>query len=157
MAKKQQLFTFYIDEMLLGIEVKRVQEITRHQAITRVPLAPIEIAGLINLRGQIVPALDLRRCLGVSALRAEAPSINIVLRTQEGAVSFLADEIGDVLDVDGDASEDPPVNLRSIRRELIRSIYKLERGLLLTLDVEAAISAATAPLTDSRHPPQSAT
>jgi len=143
----QQFCTFYLGGSMFGLEVERVQEIIRYQDLTSIPLAPREVAGLINLRGEIVPAIDLRRCLSLPGLPAGSLPTNVVVRTEDGAVSLLVDEIGDVLDVGEDAYEALPDNLRGTMREFVRGVYKLERGLLLVLSAETAISHSTATLT----------
>ena len=89
--------TFEIDGSLFGIEISAVQEIVRPQTITRVPRSGDAIAGLINLRGQVIPAVDLRRCLELSSRAPEAQTANIVARTEKGLVCLLADSIGEVL------------------------------------------------------------
>ena len=83
----------------------RVQEVIRGQAMTPVPLAPPMIEGLINLRGQIVSAIDLRRLLNLPCRPEGATPLNVVVRDGEGAVSLLVDEIGDVLEVDEQSFE----------------------------------------------------
>ena len=97
---QQQFCTFYIQGLLFGVEVKTVQEVIRHQEMTGIPLAPEVVAGLINLRGQIVTAIDLRRRLGVRDRLADELPMNVVVRTADGAVSLLVDEIGDVVEVE---------------------------------------------------------
>src|SRR5690349_10504331 len=99
MAALRQLCTFTLDDLLLGVEVDRVQEVLRHQEMTRVPLAPRVVRGLINLRGQIVMAIDLRRCLGLPDLPADRSSMSVVLRTEDGPMSLLVDEIRDVVEL----------------------------------------------------------
>ena len=90
----------------------QVQEVIRYQAMTRVPLAPTVVSGLINLRGQIVTAIDLRRRLGLAGPADEGlHPMNVVVRTDDGAVSLLVDEIGDVVEVTDDAFEPPPETL----------------------------------------------
>jgi purine-binding chemotaxis protein CheW len=127
-TESKLLCTFYLADRLLGIEVERVQEILRHQEMTRIPLASDEVAGLINLRGEIVPAIDLRRCFGLAPRGGEALPTNVIIRTEDGAVSLLVDEIGDVVEVKEDAWEAPPENLGGTMRQLIRGIYKLDGG-----------------------------
>jgi len=138
----KQLATFYAADRFLGIEVTRVQEVIRYQEITRAPLAPGEIRGLINLRGIIVVALDLRRRLGLEDDTEGAPPMNVVVRTDDGLVSFLVDRIGDVLEVDEERFEEPPETLRGTARELIRGAYKLDGALLLELDTDRALEVA---------------
>lgn len=132
----KQFSTFYLDRYLFGVEVSQVQEVVRHQEMTRVPLVPAVIAGLINLRGQIVTALDLRRRLQMPARAADKLPVNVVVRCGDEAVSFLVDEIGDVLTVADETFEAPPETLQGEARELIRGAYKLSDRLLLVLDAE---------------------
>ncbi len=134
-SKVEQFCTFYLERSLFGVEVGSVQEVIRSQDMSAVPLAPSVVRGLINLRGQIVTALDLRRCLGwPQAPEGRAP-MNVVVRSDEGAVSLLVDEIGDVLDIDSANIEAPPVTLVGRSRELIRGVVQRERGVLLVLDI----------------------
>ena len=96
--------TFFVADLFFGVDVLRVQEVLRYQQMTRVPDAPQVIEGLINLRGQIVTAIDMRRRLGLPLRSQNAAPMNMVIRTEDGAVSLLVDEIGDVLDVDTSTS-----------------------------------------------------
>ena len=148
-ATQQQFCTFIIQGLLFGVEVETVQEVIRHQEMTGVPLAPAVVAGLINLRGQIVTAIDLRRRLGVrDRLEGELP-MNVVVRTGDGAVSLLVDEIGDVVEVEESNFEATPDTLASTSRELIRGVYKLKNELLLVLDTQRSVNIGT-PAGDSR-------
>src|ERR1700679_2753550 len=119
-----QLSTFFVADLFFGVDVLRVQELLRFQQMTRVPLAPEVVEGLINLRGQIVTAIDMRRRLRMAPRAGERPLMNMVVRTGDGAVSLLVDEIGDVVDVDEAAYERPPENLELPAREIIRGVYK---------------------------------
>ena len=138
MSRTQQFCTFFLGPLFLGVEVERVQEVIRFQNMTAVPLAPKEVSGLINLRGQIVAALDLRRRLGLSEREAGRQPMNVVIRSEDGAVSLLVDEIGDVLEVTGKSFERPPDTLVGESRQLIRGVHKLKNQLLLILDTERA-------------------
>lgn len=142
MADQRQLCTFFLNERFFGIEVEKVQEVIRYQTITPVPLAPGVVRGLINLRGQIVTALDLRKRLGLPEQSGERLPTNVVIRSDDGAVSLLVDEIGDVLEVSEDAHERPPDTIDGIARELILGVYKLDGRLLLILDTERALNVS---------------
>src|SRR5271167_2983426 len=120
MADSHQYCTFYVDGHYFGLDVLNVQEIIRYQVMTRVPLAPAVVRGLINLRGQIVTAIDLRRRLELKDRPADQLPVNVVVHTDDGAVSLLVDEIGDVLQVPAKAFERPPDTLRGPVRQLIR-------------------------------------
>lgn len=142
MFDEHKFCTFFLDGLLFGVEVMKVQEVIRYLEMTRVPLAPPVVRGLINLRGQIVTALDLRRRLEFSERPAWQHPINVVVRTEDEAVSLLVDEIGDVREVEAAAFERPPETLRGVARELIRGAYKLKDRLLLVLDTEKAVQLA---------------
>ncbi len=144
MADDRQYCTFYLDGRYFGIEVQKVQEVIRYQEMTRVPLAPPVVLGLINLRGQIVTALDLRRRLDLPERPADHMPVNVVVRTDDGAVSLLVDEIGDVLQVSEADFERSPETLRGAARDLIRGAYKLADRLLMILDTERAVNIESA-------------
>lgn len=138
-----QFATFHVADLFFGVDVLRVQEVLRFQPMTRVPQAPEIIEGLINLRGQIVTAIDMRRRLRLPPRDGEQTPMNMVVRTEDGAVSLLVDEIGDVLDVEASTYERPPENLEPAARHLIRGVYKLSGRLLLILDAERTADLAT--------------
>lgn len=137
--ERGQLCTFTLAGHYLGVPVGRVQEVIRHQAMTAVPLAPPVVRGLINLRGQIVTALDLRIPLGLPAAAEGMLPMNVVVRAGGDLVSLLVDEIGDVTEVSIDAFEPPPETLVGSARDLIRGAFKLEGRLLLILDTDKAL------------------
>jgi purine-binding chemotaxis protein CheW len=139
MSATLQYCTFFLDGLFFGVEVQKVQEVIRYQEMTRVPLASRVVQGLINLRGQIVTAVDLRHRLDLSARPAGQLPMNVVVRTDDGPMSLLVDEIGDVLEVPEGAFERPPETLKGVARDLIRGAYKLRDRLLLTLDTERVV------------------
>ena len=136
MTAPRQYCSFMLDRACFGLAVEQVQEVIRFQPITRVPLAPPAVRGLINLRGQIVTAIDLRRRLEMPPRDEGQQPMNIVVRTEEGMMSFLVDEIGDVVEVDDADFEKPPETLRGVGRDLIEGAYKLKDRLLLVLNTD---------------------
>jgi purine-binding chemotaxis protein CheW len=134
-ATSGQLATFRLDGDLYGVEVEHVQEVLKSQGLTRVPLAPPAVAGLINLRGQVVTAIELRERLGRPPRPEGTDAVVIVVRLHGEAVSLLVDSIADVVDVDAADFESPPDTLDGQARELIRGAYKLDGQLLLMLDM----------------------
>ena len=138
MNNVKQFCTFYLDGHFFGVEVEKVQEVIRYQEMTRVPRAPAVVSGLINLRGQIVTAVELRRRLGMPERDPSRLPMNVVVRSSDGIVSLLVDEIGDVQEVPQDLFEPPPPTLTGEERELIQGAFKLDHQLLLTLDIERA-------------------
>jgi len=139
MADATQFCTFYLNKHFFGIEVEKVQEVFRYQEMTPIPLAPPTIKGLINLRGQIMTAIDLRKRLQMPDRPDGELPMNVVIRTPGGAVSLLVDEIGDVLEMSLDDYEPPPDTIEGITRDLVRGVYKLEGTLLLILDTTKTI------------------
>ena len=141
-AETTQYATFVVEDLFFGIEVLRVQEVLRYQVMTRIPLAPSVVEGLINLRGQIVTALDMRRRLGLPSRSSDRLPMNLVVRTEEGPVSLLVDEIGDVLQLEPGDFEPAPDNLTPAARELVQGVYKLKDRLLLVLDSDRTLEVS---------------
>ncbi len=139
MSKKSQFCTFFLDEHFFGVEVQKVQEVILYQEMTCVPLAPPAVRGLINLRGQIVTAIDLRCRLGFGERPIDKLFMNVILRLDNNPVSLLVDKIGDVLEVEEETFESPPETLQGLARELIGGVYKLEDRLLLILNIEKTV------------------
>lgn len=136
---QSQLFcTFLVDGALFGIDVLAVQEVLKARELEPVPLADPAVAGLLNLRGQIVTAIELRHRLGRPPRAPDGPSMLLVAPTEGGAVAFIADAIGDVTPVQEESFEAPPRNLPSEARRFIKGIYKLSAALLHVLEVERA-------------------
>jgi purine-binding chemotaxis protein CheW len=136
-----QLCTFRVGPYLYGVDVLDVQEAISYQAMAPVPLAPPELRGLINLRGQIVTAIDLRRRLGFDDADGAEP-MNVVVRTGSTAVSFLVDSIGDVVEVDDSQREPVPDTVGRHARGLITAVYKFEHELLHVLDAQRTASVS---------------
>ncbi|WP_243056785.1 chemotaxis protein CheW [Nocardioides sp. SR21] len=136
-----RMVTFTLDGRLYGVDVDAVQEVLRGQTRTRIPLAPGTLAGLINLRGQVLSAIDLRVQLELPSREEEAEPMLVVIRVAGEPVALLVDTIGSVVDVDTDQFEPPPDTLSGNSRELLLGAYKLDNQLLLALDVDRAVAA----------------
>jgi purine-binding chemotaxis protein CheW len=136
MAQSFQYCTFYLDNLLFGIELRGVQEVIRYVEMTPVPLAPEAVSGLINLRGQIVTAIDLRKRLELEPRPDAALPSNVVARSEDGSVSLLVDEIGDVVEVNEETFEPPPETLRGTIRDVLIGVHKLEGRLMHVLDAD---------------------
>jgi len=134
MIERRQFCTFWMGQRLYGMPVEEVQEVIREQHMTRVPLSGRMVRGLINLRGKIVTAIDLRKGLGLGEQEGNGPLMNVVVNSGEQVVSFLVDAIGDVLDVEEEAFEDVPDTLQGAAGDLVLGVYKLGSGLLHVLD-----------------------
>lgn len=136
-----RMVTFTLDGHLYGVDVAAVQEVLRGQPQTRIPLAPASVAGLINLRGQVLSAVELRARLGFPARAADLDAMLVVVRVAGETVALMVDSIGAVIDVDEEQFELPPDTLTGPSREFLHGAYKLEDQLLLALDVERAVAA----------------
>lgn len=145
MTGDRLLCTFRVADHLLGLDIAVVQEVLRRQEITRLPLAAPAVRGVINLRGRIVPAVDLRRCLDLPPAAAGTEPSNIVVRGREdAAASLLVDEIGDVVTVPASSYERAPETMRGAARELIHGVFPLHDRLVLELDLGKVLRAAYA-------------
>ena len=131
-----QYTTFFLGETYLGIDVLRVREILVRQNMTPVPKSPRSVLGLINLRGQIVTAVDLRDRMGMGSLDEVEEPMNVVIRTKEGPVSLLVDAVGDVMSVSDKTLEPTPDNVSGPARKFVSGVHKLDGKLLAVLDVD---------------------
>jgi purine-binding chemotaxis protein CheW len=143
-ATTAQYCTFTLDGLYFGVDVLKVQEVIRYQEMTRIPGAPAVVSGLINLRGQLVTALDLRQRLQLKQRPDGQLPMNVVVRTEDGATSLLVDEIGDVIELDDTTHERPPETIDAVTRDVVRGVHKLEGRLLLVLDIERLIASSGA-------------
>lgn len=138
----RDICTFFLGGQLFGLDVAEVQEVIHVPRMTRVPLAPPAIAGLLNVRGGLVTALDLRPHLGLPPAPAQAGQMNLVMRAADAAASLLVDSVGEVIQVAPEAWEPAPPTLRGPIRDLVRAVAKLSGQLLLQLHTEAVLNAA---------------
>lgn len=136
---ERQTATFQIGEESFGIDVLDVQEVIKIQPMTRVPLAPRAIRGLINLRGQVIPAIDLRHRLGLPPFEHPEEQMMVVVESKDGLASLIVDSVGDVLELSQQFVEPPPEHLRKELGDLCRGVYKLESELMLLLNTERAV------------------
>ena len=143
MSATCQLCTFLLDRRWFAVPVDDVQEVLRFHDMTRVPLAPKAVVGLINLRGLIVPAIDLRTRLELPPRAEGCRPMNVVVRTSDGPKALLVDEIGEVLEFANDAFEPPPHTVRGPARDLICGTYKQPNALIHLLDVSKTVACGT--------------
>jgi purine-binding chemotaxis protein CheW len=134
-----QLSTFHVGKYLFGVDVSLVQEVVRLQMITPVPLASPEIAGLINLRGEVLTAIDLRARLGLPPAEGTREPVNVVVRVDDEPVSLLVDEIGGVLEVSQVPFEQTPSTVDERVRDLLLGAYTLPDRLLLALNAKRVL------------------
>lgn len=142
MADASLYCTFRIAGQLYGVPVDDVQEVLLGQPLTRVPLAPVAVVGLINLRGQIVNAIDMRRVLDLDACADPGEQMNVVLRGDGTPVSLLVDDISDII-APAKPVEDTPDTLRLQLRNFVSGVIQLEQALLLVLDITRILDDAS--------------
>lgn len=163
----QQYCTFWVGDLFFGVAVEEVQEVLRHQPMTPVPRAAEAVTGLINLRGQIVTAVDLRVRLGLDP-RGRDPRdpedpgtsigdldrrpMNVIVRSRGEVVSLLVDDIGDVIDVGDTAPEPTPSNMPARVQDVVHGVRPLTDSILLVLDADRAVDVENTPDTTGGTP-----
>jgi purine-binding chemotaxis protein CheW len=123
-----------------GVPVLSVRDVLGPQTITRIPLAPPEVAGGLNLRGRIVTAVDLRRRLGLPDRPKEARPMSIVVEEEGELYSMLADSVGDVVPLSAEDAVPNPPTLDPLWREVSRGVHRRDGQLLILLDVERVLA-----------------
>lgn len=131
-----QLVTFNIAEEEFGVDILRVQEIIRMVEYTRVPNSPDFVVGVINLRGKVIPVIDFRIRLGLTAEAITKNSRIIVVELKNRVIGFIVDRVNEVIRIHKSVTEAAPAMVRGISSEYITAIGKLETGLLIILDLE---------------------
>lgn len=137
---ENQYVSFWVDNQLLGVPVNSVQEVLNPQSIASTPKARPEIAGLLNLRGQIVTAVNLRKRMGLPDLEGDAESMNVVIRLNEESFSLLVDEVGDVINVPAETMEPVPQTLDTRWKTVTQGVFRLEERLFIILNVGTILS-----------------
>ena len=133
-----QLCTFRLGELFCGIAVLDVQEVLLQRELTPVPLAPPSVKGLMNLRGEVLPAIDLRMVLGLGATEA-LDVAHVIVRMNDYAASLIVDAVEDVITVTSTTYEAPPPTVSGVARDYITGVHKLDGRLLLVLDAHRII------------------
>lgn len=133
-TSQRQVCAFTLGEHLFGIDIRYVQEVVRCQQFTPVPLTPPIVSGLLNLRGQIVLAIDLRERLELGEYVGQKSRTNIIARIGDGLLSFVVDELYDIVPLDNDQFEPLPGTLTGIEKQFATGCFKLKDRLLIMLD-----------------------
>ncbi|CAB4716355.1 MAG: chemotaxis protein CheW [Actinobacteria bacterium] len=151
-SRTRQYCTFWVDGLNFALAVEHVQEVLRYQQMTVVPCAPGAVDGLINLRGQIVTALDLRCRLGLPRRPDGELPMNVIVRSRGEVVSLLVDDIGDVIDAEVALLQPTPANLPATVQDVVRGVLPLSDSILLVVDADRAVDVSTAPDTTGGTP-----
>ena len=140
MSHSIQYCTFRVGDFFMGVHVQEVQEVIKYHEVTPVNLANDAIAGLINIRGQIVPAIDLKKRLHLGEITNDKNIMNIVINSNEGPISLMINSVGNVLELINDDFEKPPNNFNPDMLELINGVYKLKDELLIIINTDKIIN-----------------
>ena len=140
--EQRQYVSIVIEGQLFGIPVLIVHDVLGPQRITRIPLAPPEVAGSLNLRGRIVTAIDVRLCLGLEKRPADQPGMSVVVDHGTEFYSLIVDNVGEVLTLPASSMERNPATLDPRWREISNGIYRLDEQLLVVLDADRLLDFA---------------
>ncbi len=139
-AELIQLVTFSIGEEEFGVDILKVQEIIRTMEITKVPRAPLFVEGVINLRGKVIPIIDLRSKFGLQTREHDQHTRIIVIEINDMIVGFVVDSVSEVLRIPASTVEPPPPVVSGLESEYINGVGKLEDRLLILLDLNRLLS-----------------
>lgn len=138
MGNQKKYCSFRVGSARLGIEVENVRETLVGAELTPVPLTPSVVEGMLNLRGQIVTVMSLRKLMKTEYETPPTKNVFIIVDVGTDSMAFLVDAVDDVIEVDEDMYEPPPKTLSAFGKELILGAYKLEKELMLILDIKTA-------------------
>jgi purine-binding chemotaxis protein CheW len=139
-SRDLQVTTFRLGELLLGLEISAIREVSRLGAMTPVPSAPVAVRGVINLRGDVVTVLDLRAILGLCPALLTSASRLLIVTAHDELIGMLVDGVEDVVGVTEENREDLPANAGHFDSRFFRCVYKLESELLVLLDIVAVLA-----------------
>ncbi len=136
----QQFATFYVGNLLLGIEIGAVQEINRQLEVTPVPGAPRQVRGVINLRGEVATVIDLRTVLGMTPAEETRFTRNLIIHSQEESIGLYVDKISDILAINTSDISPAPSNVQGVDGKFIRGVYAMPAEIVVLLDVERVLA-----------------
>ncbi|TWT36064.1 Chemotaxis protein CheW [Posidoniimonas corsicana] len=137
---ERQFATFYLGEMLFGVDIAAVQEINRQVNITAVPNAPAHVRGVINLRGEVATVIDLRTVLGMPPAEESRDARNLIVASQGEAIGLWVDRISDILTLKADEISPAPANVDGIDGRFFQGVHTLETDIVVLLDVEQVLA-----------------
>ena len=137
---RREYATFYVDELLLGVDLLEICEINRNQETTPAPQAPAFVNGVINMRGEVITVVDLRKVLRLADRQESAPCFTVTVSWRSERVALLVDRIAEVVSAENGEIDDPPANLAGVGGRFFHGILKLPRDLLIILNTDAALN-----------------
>lgn len=142
-GSEQRIATFYLGDQLMGVDIQGVHEINRQTEATPVPHTPSTVRGVINLRGEVVTVLDLRKVLGLPPSGVREHERAIIVDCEGEKTGLLVDRVADVVTVRGDQIEYPPANVNGVDARFFAGVCKLETDLLVLLDLASVLNTET--------------
>ena len=142
-AAEVELATFYVADLLLGIPIQKVEEISRYCSVTPVPGAPESVCGVMSLRGEVVTVLDLRAVLGLGKTDCSRQTRNVIVQAGGERIGLLVDRVADVVCAVTADLLPPPANMSGADSTMFQAVYRMENDLLVLVDV-AAVTAVPA-------------
>ena len=139
---ERQLVVFGIADEEFGVDIIQVQEIVRLQEITKVPNAPAFVEGIINLRGRVIPLVDLRKRFNFSQKEHDDDSRIIVTTIEENLIGIIVDSVAEVLRIEEEAIEPAPPIVAGVGREYLEGVGKIDNRLIVLLELEQILSSA---------------
>lgn len=136
----QQFATFYVGDLLLGVDIRHVQEINRQLDVTPVPNAPPHVRGVINLRGEVATVLNLRTVLGLPQEEPTTDTRNLIVHSDDESIGLWVDRIGDILTVSPDAIAPPPANVDGVDGRFFRGVHTMDTDIVVLLDVDQVLN-----------------
>ncbi len=141
LTRELEFASFYIGDLLMGVDIQQLQEINRHVEVTAIPHAPECVRGVVNLRGEVVTVLDLKTILGLGQADILPSSRNVIVNIEDEKIGLLADRVADVVTAQRDEIEPPPANVGGVDGRFFKGIFKLDSELLVILNVEEVLAA----------------
>jgi purine-binding chemotaxis protein CheW len=138
---KTDYLTVHLYDQIFGIPVLQIQDVLRSMQVTKVPLAPAEVSGALNLRGRIVTAINVRRSLGLPEYEGDNTPLSVVIEMNHELYSLTIDKVGDVVSLTDSDVETSPPTLDPMWRDISNGIYKTDKQLMLILDVHKLLDA----------------
>lgn len=137
---QQQFATFYVGDLLMGVDIRLVQEINRQLDVTAVPNSPSYVRGVINLRGEVSTVIDLRTILGLPEAEESRDTRNLIVHSQGEAIGLWVDRISDILTVSPDQISPSPSNVDGVDGKFFLGVHTLDSEICVLLDVEQVLS-----------------
>ncbi len=142
-TSEQQFATFYVGNILLGVDIRQVQEINRQLSVTEVPHSPDYVRGVINLRGEVTTVVDLRTILGLPHEDMGREGRNLIVNSQGESIGLLVDRISDILTLRSDQISPPPSNVDGVQGRFLSGVHTLDSEILVILNIEEALGDRT--------------